>query len=125
MSLFTLYLISVLPGFSGLASGIGWFLITYFTIWFLGATLGDYDDYNEKTKGSRKRSLIINFKKWGVLSIIACFLFSALIPSEKQLYTIAGGYMATNTTGIDKLPDNIVKAANSWLEKIAETSEKK
>jgi hypothetical protein len=39
-----------------------------------------------------------------------------MIPSEKALYKIIGAYAVTNIEGVEKLPPNIVKAANNFLE---------
>ncbi len=41
------------------------------------------------------------------------------LPSKEQIYTLAGGYVATNAKDVKRLPDNLVAAANSWLEKAA------
>lgn len=53
------------------------------------------------------------------------WLANSILPTEKQLYVIAGGYVATNTKDIAKLPDNVVKAANAWLEKAAALADEK
>ena len=67
------------------------------------------------------------FKYFIRLSI--CAIITALVaiplPSEKQLYTIAGGYVATNAKDVSKLPDKVVKAANAWLEKAATLADDK
>ena len=57
---------------------------------------------------------------FSILSISFC-----ISPSNSQIYTMAGGYAATNTKDIAKLPDNIVKAANAWLEKAAALADDK
>lgn len=54
----------------------------------------------------------------GIILMLLCIP----LPSEKQIYTLAGGYVATNTKDIAKLPDNVIKAANAWLEKAADAS---
>lgn len=56
-------------------------------------------------------------KVFVILSLISLML-NIISPSDTQLYKIAGGYVATNTKDIAKLPDNLVAAANSWLEAI-------
>ena len=60
-----------------------------------------------------------------VWAIIVVGIISVPIPSEKELYTVAGGYIATNTKDVAKLPDNVVKAANAWLEKAAALADDK
>lgn len=47
------------------------------------------------------------------------------LPGETQLYALAGGYVVTNAKDVQKLPDNVVKAANAWLEKAATTAAQK
>lgn len=39
-------------------------------------------------------------------------------PKASQMNMIVGGYYVTNLENIDKLPPNILKAANKYLEKI-------
>ena len=77
-----------------------------------GAALYDDDDAKQLFRHARKIFL------WaGIVAII-----SIPFPCDKQLYTLAGGYVATNTKDIAKLPDNVVKAANAWLKKSAEVA---
>jgi hypothetical protein len=120
MSLFTLYLLSILPGVGGLFSGLGVILIILCVIGFFMALVADFDSCRDGMK--YKKVWANQMKKgWGVL-IAAFLLIGVLIPSEKQLYFIAGGYVATNTEGVKELPDNIMNAANSWLENIADAA---
>ena len=46
------------------------------------------------------------------------------IPSEKQMMYIIGGYAATNVENIEKLPKNVVNAANKFLESYTDTEKK-
>jgi hypothetical protein len=46
-------------------------------------------------------------------------MLSVIIPREKQMYTILGGYAVTNIEGVNQLPANIVNAANAYLGKVA------
>lgn len=47
------------------------------------------------------------------------------IPDKDQLYMLAGGYITTSIKDIKKLPDNVVAAANTYLENIAKTNTNK
>ena len=47
---------------------------------------------------------------------LSCLMLAAVLPSSQQLYTIAGGYYATNIEGVKDLPPNVIKAANKFLE---------
>lgn len=57
------------------------------------------------------------------ISAIILFLIEIPLPNDKQLYTLAGAYVVTNTKDINKLPNNVVKAANAWLENAAKSAE--
>jgi len=50
---------------------------------------------------------------------------SVFLPDTKQIYTLAGAYAVTNNQDVMKLPDNIAKAANAYLEKLAAPEESK
>ena len=124
MSLLTLYLISTLPR---LGDFIGGFSILLFVIAAGGLIVAAFEDgavYGTPDHNWKKLWLT-HMKKWGIATCVSISLISTLIPSEKQLYFIAGGYAATNIAGIDKLPGNVVKAANDWLEGINKESEDK
>ncbi len=60
-------------------------------------------------------------KKFGAAAIILGIL-SIPIPDETQIYKLAGVYIVANTKDIKKLPDNLVGAANAWLEKAAKAA---
>jgi hypothetical protein len=120
MSLTTLYLISILPG-------LGYLLARFSCILVFAAmvslAIGSIED-GMGIESKYKALWLTNMKKWGFATIVCSGLLAVLIPSEKQLYFIAGGYAATNITGIDKLPENVVKAANDWLEGVNKEGKK-
>lgn len=43
-------------------------------------------------------------------------LLSSLAPTGKQVPVIVGGYVATNIEGVEKLPESMVKAVDSYLQ---------
>lgn len=47
-------------------------------------------------------------------------ILSAVTPTTPQLWTMVGGYTATNIEGVEKLPPNLVKAVNRFLEKLGQ-----
>lgn len=63
--------------------------------------------------------------KIGFPCLILCGIFTSLTPSDEQIYKIAGAYVATNAKDVEKLPDNLVKAANAWLQKVAKEADDK
>jgi hypothetical protein len=62
---------------------------------------------------------LCNMKKFATYAVILIIL-SALTPSTKQAYMIAGGYFVTNIEDIEKLPEDTVKAARKFLETYVE-----
>lgn len=112
MSLLTLYLITILPNLHT-AMMVGFFLpvivVTFISLLVLMDS-GGMESFDHKASIKWRNALIPVFIIFG--------LFATLIPNEKQIYMIAGGYAVTNVEGINKLPANIVGAANAYLEKV-------
>lgn len=110
MTLFELYLCTtVLPNLSTL-SGIALFLsfvsvlascIAFFTTSF---------ERNEELLTN-----IVRVLKIALITTMVSGVLSVFTPDTKQLVMMTGGYYATNTQAIAKLPENIAKAANAWL----------
>lgn len=53
--------------------------------------------------------------------VVFAVLF-VILPSERQMYVMAGAYAVTNIKGIESLPENAVGAANSWLKRLGEAA---
>lgn len=53
---------------------------------------------------------------------IICMVVASVLPSERQMLLIAGGYTATNDSEIKKLPANAAKAVNAWLDAVSEAA---
>ena len=60
--------------------------------------------------------LLVYIKSFS-LTLVLGFIFS-LSPDEKQVAMIAGGYVVTNAESVAELPDNIMNAANRYLESL-------
>lgn len=117
MSLFQLYLFTViLPNIHGTFSTLSFLSLI---LWIL--TIVIYGVCSCVALDSSDARSAMPYIKYGfkftTIIVIICTFFDVTTPSEKQLYTIAGGYVATNTQDVAKLPDNVVKAVNAWLEK--------
>lgn len=110
MSFFTLYLLTVLPNLSCFFA-----MLTSITAIVPTVLIGIITGATEELKHLRWLGLFIPLS-------ITLGLISNLIPNEKQMYTLVGGYYVTNIEGIDKLPKNIVGAANKFIETYTEES---
>ena len=71
-----------------------------------------YREEDKKTISSMKALA----KKFMIVMIILGSL-DVLLPDSKQIYSLAGAYAVSNDKELAKLPDNVLKAANSYLEK--------
>lgn len=79
------------------------------------------EDFYEDTK-SRVHSYVKRIFIIGCISLI----MSIIIPSKKELYLIYGGSSVIEAVqdneDVKKIPSNVVKVLNSWLEKYIEDS---
>lgn len=127
MSILTLYgLFVLLPNLGGLAAGFAAFVLTFAfviaTIAYVGLKCGV--EYSGDEDGKRAMSVVrpyYHFLGWAALVVV---LLNIIAPSEKQIYTVAGGYAATNDAELKKLPDNVLHVANDYLEKLQQNVEK-
>ncbi len=119
MSLGLLYFIFVIvPGLSSFLTGI-FFIGTLILIGsgvLCGVTAENRDEEACKVAGKWFKNTFI--------TLAFCMFISIFIPSEKQMLTLVGGYAVTNNEQIQKLPDNVLKAANAYLEGLVEAPKK-
>jgi hypothetical protein len=52
-----------------------------------------------------------------------CGVLSVLMPTRNDWYVMIGGYYVTHIEGVDKLPVNVVGAANEFLKRYQEEEE--
>lgn len=112
MSLTTLYFLTVLPNLGEFLSGIAAIgsLVMLFAMVICGMATADGYFERYPLKGV--------IASWAILLVLG--LTSALLPTERQLYIIAGGYFATNNEAMKELPDNLLNAVNDWLKVASE-----
>jgi len=86
------------------------------------AAIGHFDGDEKANNAVRKIKESI-FCKPFLIPFSFIFMLSLLSPSESQMKYIIGGYFAYNSAqyigdvkGVEKLPENIVNAVNSYLE---------
>ncbi len=126
MSFWEIYVLTILPGFIEPLGVIAFFsgMISLFLIsGVLASIMGELSVDKEKNAMLGKM-----LRKWAYVTLPLCIfsMFSAkMIPSEKQMAFIVGGYMLTNIQGIKDLPPNLVKAMNTALDEYNVKSEKK
>ena len=118
MELSTLYWVLILPNvgaFIGIVCG---------TILFIGLT-SSFVSWVSAYRDAEKKEILSNIR-WVVPRIfIPCLVLLALsvfIPSSKQMVYMIGGYAATNVEGVERLPKNVVSAANRFLEQYTNTN---
>lgn len=117
MSMLLLYfLLVVLPNLSFLLGVICFMCI----VLFIGLTISFSETKYFNNPAFTKPCKII------FIVFIGCIVLSVFLPDSKQMLYVVGGYAATNSEEIVKLPGNIRKAANAYLENIVkENNEKK
>lgn len=73
---------------------------------------------DEKVAAVKKTSWPL-LKRTAILLTIVSIL-APLVPNNRDLYVMIGGYYVTNNDEIKKMPNNVLKAANNFLEEFAE-----
>lgn len=54
---------------------------------------------------------------------LVLILLASIMPCERQMMLIAGGYTVTNNEDMRKMPTNAAKAVNAWLNAVAKAGE--
>jgi len=111
MSIFELYLIfTVVPALGGFA------VFMLIAGGFIGGATFLF--YEEMVKGIGSRvALLISILKYSIPVAVVIVVF---LPNEAQMKYIIGGSYVTNIENIEKLPPNMIDAANKFLEKMNE-----
>jgi len=112
MDFSTLYWILILPKISitlgTLASlTLGGGLVSGFLIWLFASESAD-----EGASIATGKKIISNTLK----TMIPVLILVSFIPTQKMMMYMIGGYAVTNIEGIEKLPKNVIGAANKFLE---------
>lgn len=115
MSLFTLWLLTVIPALGTFFQTLAIIALITCGLAFLGWAVS----LTEDPDGAFNRCTN-KFKTFAMVIAIVSGLLSALIPNERGIYLILGGYYVTNTEEIRELPENVVGAANAWLKNYKE-----
>lgn len=118
MSTFQLYLLTRLDAFSQTFNVLSWgtFILTLITAVFgLFHKAQIYDISFEEAFKATKYSAIV--------FCIICFI-SCLIPNKKDMALIVAGKWATNSAEMQKLPENVVKVTNKFLEEYLKDDKK-
>lgn len=123
MSVPLLYLLFVvLPSFSCFLSTICVFGILSVIIFGLCWAFNlPPDGASDEARGA---AFLKNLRLSVVVVVVAGFL-CCFLPDEKAVYTIAGAYAVTNDEELAKLPNNVIRAANDYLEKLNDVNKHK
>jgi hypothetical protein len=124
MELSTIYFILILPSIGSAITAIGAIIGVGFgvsgIVYFLNGDMA-YGDQEKKAnffKAGRKAI------KTGASICFPIIFLASFIPSSKQMMYMIGGYAATNVENIEKLPKNVVNAANKFLESYTDKEKK-
>ncbi len=107
-------------------------LIGYFIILFVLGVMSSFGSSNSYTyEGETKQyNKLITYLKPLLISSAIVFSLHAIYPDKEDLKWIIGGALvwngvqaASDVEGIEKLPDNTIKAMNHFLESISEAEE--
>ena len=127
MSIYTLWLLIVaLPGFGNMFSSLTVMLGFICVIGGLVGGVGYFLTMSDEHSSDEEKKIAGLYPKIFPAALVAWFLaavLSASIPNERQIQYLVGGYFVTNIDGIEKLPPNLVKSANRFLENYTETRE--
>lgn len=125
MELWQLYLLVTIPSIKGALMSIGGLCLAGAVIITAIRYVSRADEYSNKDGKSED---LLEIRKTGgkyIIIFVSVLFASALLPGKAAIYTIAGGYLVTNVEGIEKLPPNMMGAANSFLEKFAKEQAQK
>jgi len=121
MDFFTLYLIIILPnlgtavGITSTLAAITLLVWGFLMIVFVEDGLYHYTKDDKKAEITKRTNTAIKIFKWAILPVVLGML-SNLVPTSKQMMYLIGGYAVTNVQGVSALPENVVNAANKFLE---------
>lgn len=134
MSLWIIYFLVMIPGIktmigeglapTGIVLIVATLILCAFTVG--GGFLGYLNGAKPEEKKETSAGVVSGWKylrRTGYAYALAA-LFFVILPSEKQMYVMAGAYTVSNINGIASLPENAVGAANAWLKRLADAAVK-
>ena len=123
MDLSTLYWVLILPNIGNFLVGAGVISVIFCGAWVLVHAVSIDTTYNDEPKKEKLRESRNKVMKF-IAAPALLFLIATFIPTSKQMMYLIGGYAATNVENIEKLPKNVVNAANKFLESYTDTEKK-
>ena len=124
MELSTLYWVFTIPSIGNFFGAIGGILVAACLVAIVLSALEMDCTYGQEEKKANLRKTRDKFTKLLIIPVLLFFI-SVFIPTEKTMMYMIGGYAATNVEGVEKLPKNVINAANRFLEKYTEVEPKK
>jgi hypothetical protein len=134
---FIIYIYLILGDILGTMTGIAWVgsvIVAIFVVCLGFHEINAYDsdatrDFKEESNEKTKAFFIAHWKKFVVIPLVSTTLLLAY-PTKDDLKWIVGGAIVWNSAegvanikGVDKLPENLVGAANYFLESIYKEEE--
>lgn len=117
MSILTLYfLLTLLPNMD-MAIDISIGILVVAAVVFAICYSVEFDD--------KSKEPYLKFLKNMITALIYLIILGVFVPGKEQIVTMVGGYAVTNDQEMKKLPDNILKAANTYLERMTVDPKKK
>ena len=121
MSLFEMYLLTRLNLIHDMMGII--FLASIVALAILGMSYLLHFIYEDMDNEGVVR--LTNIIKKTTIVLILAALGGTLIPSNKQLAVIFAGHWSTNSEEVKKLPDNVIKTMNNFMDKYNNSTDKK
>lgn len=125
MSMFLLYCVFVfLPNLSGAINPL---LFLAFIIGLVLVPLYCISNYcgAKDSDAAKVAAACRPYKTFVLWAICILILLQIIVPTNQQMMTVAGAYVVTNNAELKQLPENVLKAANSYLGKLNESLEEK
>lgn len=118
MSMFMLYVLFVLvPGIGSFCGGLAFILSIVGATTLMAACAAKSEDQDNLAD-----TLFFISKVMAVALFISAILTNTL-PTKNDMLLLVGASAATNIEGIEKLPPNIIKAMNNYLESTVPTTD--
>ena len=120
MTIWQLYFLTRMEKLQDLLCGVAAIFLILTACGAIGILISMVEDAEKETKAA-----VYRWVKIGIAGSSIFGLLTIAIPSNQDLAIILGGHFVTNQEEIKKLPANVAKTLNDFLERYQEKEEKK